>query len=645
MNGATTSEREIALGPFCQSTFGCTLYAGQRSRKSLSRSDAEGLNSFHVSNCTVAPPQFTPLLFISFLSLSPSSENGEGHDELAREHIKSTLHRVNRLGSSSSALRIITMKVIELLSQSKDVSELHKDNGGQDNVNEKTLLHTMQKWTAGKAILAELVSVVKEIYDPLGFATFFLSVGRQLEPHQFNLIFPLPTEIQTPDSPPPIRTPEDLFSVSYEHGSLATAVSALPLFSCHEISQQIVAKLICHCLIKIEENFKLCSSHTSLTSGEDELFLHQLFWFGVKLEDALEIENSYAEMDDDDDDHSSSQGGTSSSGLSQSSQLSLSTTNYEESSIDEDSDDFVSVSASVETDTDADYTTYSSEESHEASFLTPCRTPNKKKKPRVGLVKKVVKKLFPSTNQTDNNAPSLEESAIHDAASSFILSVFDDVKSPPRTPLPVAEQTENDVIPEPDQINDDKLPTEKEDELCDTVKPVTVAGTVCLFLHHIIDPFAGEHIKNHGWKVASVVSHLLQGDRETAAITSAASGNALCISRILSYEDFQATSKVKGDTIHKDEAYEIIANYLVNLTNNCRQHINSQAFGCVLNLILLLLLRFNACHDVQICKGTLIAVGIVSGHLSGRISEIVDPSDTTSDVYAIYSIYATKLNA
>ena len=217
MNGATTSEREIALGPFCQSTFGCTLYAGQRSRKSLSRSDAEGLNSFHVSNCTVAPPQFTPLLFISFLSLSPSSENGEGHDELAREHIKSTLHRVNRLGSSSSALRIITMKVIELLSQSKDVSELHKDNGGQDNVNEKTLLH-MQKWTAGKAILAELVSVVKEIYDPLGFATFFLSVGRQLEPHQFNLIFPLPTEIQTPDSPPPIRTPEDLFSVSCEHG-------------------------------------------------------------------------------------------------------------------------------------------------------------------------------------------------------------------------------------------------------------------------------------------------------------------------------------------------------------------------------------------------------------------------------------------
>ena len=134
----------------------------------------------------------------------------------------------------------------------------------------------------------------------------------------------------------------------------------------------------------------------------------------------------------------------------------------------------------------------------------------------------------------------------------------------------------------------------------------------------------------------SVIAHLLQGDRETAVITSAASSNAQRISSMLILQDFNAAFNDSGDTDNT------VADHLVNLTLTCRQQINSQAFGFVFNLILLILLRHNTCHDVQLCKGTLVAIGIVSGHLSGRISEILDPADRGC-AYQIYSVYISQL--
>ena len=61
--------------------------------------------------------------------------------------------------------------------------------------------------------------------------------------------------------------------------------------------------------------------------------------------------------------------------------------------------------------------------------------------------------------------------------------------------------------------------------------------------------------------------------------------------------------------------------------------------GTVFNLILLLLLRYDACHDVRLSRTNLIAIGIVSGHLSGRICELLDFSKSC-DVNDIYCVYA-----
>jgi len=587
MNGATNSEREISLGPYRPLDFGCVLYAGQRSRKSPS---PEGPASFHVTSCTIGPPQFTPFLYVSFLEVSSSSDDSGGNETnaiLLRDHIKSTLQRVKGLGSSSSALRIITFKVVQLLDAGKDGS-----------------------WTTGKAILTEIVSIVKEMYDPLGFATFFLSVGRQLEPHQFNLIFPLPSD----DSLPVLRTAEDLFSLACSHGSLATAVSALPLFSSHEVSQQSVVKLIYHCLIKIEEDVQCYYSRTILTSEDDESYLHQLYWFGVKLEDALEIEKSYADEDDEDalsevDNHSI---GSSQSSISAGS----STDGYEESSSDDDE----------ETD-QADYTfdTYSSDDddSREVSFLTPCRSRTPKKKPRVGIVKNVVKRFFPSDNSPVNN--SKEESAIHDAASSFILNGFDELSQAKNS----KEASDGELLA------DTSLSTH-----------VSVGGTICLFLNHLItsdrkDCSESNGVKQ-GWKVLSVVARLLQGDRETSAITSAASANAQRIAGMITLQDFQSiTSYNVNEEEDKNKAFGRIASHLVNITSDCQKQVNSQAVDIVFNLILLLLLRYDTCQDVQIHKGALIAIGIVSGHLSGRIDELLGDNSDTSIIYAKYT---KKLN-
>jgi len=315
MNGASTSDHEVAMGPFCSDFFASTLYAGQRSRMNSSiPSSVAPLTSFHVSNCIVAPPPFTPFLYVLFLTLSSESSSSDfewqlvdrlGHNshdrscdepnnhEVAMKNIKSILHG-QMYGVGSTALRLITMKVVDILNASRNVSDRCVDSETTDYMsNDKVLF--LQKWKVGKAVLSEIVAAVNEMYDALGFATFFLSVGRQLEPHQFHLIFPLPAISLTPNAMA-LHTSEDLFSLSCDCGSLATAISALPLFSSHEESICMVTKLIYHCLAKIEENFLSCSSQMAITSDEDESYLHQLFWFGVKLEDAIEIEPMFEDV-------------------------------------------------------------------------------------------------------------------------------------------------------------------------------------------------------------------------------------------------------------------------------------------------------------------------------------------------------------
>ena len=265
-----------------------------------------------------------------------------------------------------------------------------------------------------------------------------------------------------------------------------------------------------------------------------------------------------------------------------------------------------------------DYTfdTYSSEDSQDASFFSPCRS--RHRKPRYGIIKRVTQTLLPSYPLKEDSKEV--ESQIDTEGNRSILSGFDD------SPLAVnmfggKVSNSNEMSPY------DVLPS--------------VAGAVCLFIGHaIID--GTNNANNHGWKAVSAVAHLLQGDRESVAITSACREIAMRISQNLTIEELVYIGSTATDIrcpLARGDLTKLASNILVKLSRNCIQQISPELVGSVFNLVLLLLLRCDVCQDVQLSRATLITVGIVSGHLSGRINELIDLSQS-SDINNIYSVYA-----
>ena len=265
------------------------------------------------------------------------------------------------------------------------------------------------------------------------------------------------------------------------------------------------------------------------------------------------------------------------------------------------------------------------------SFFSPCRSPHRKS--RSGIVKRVVQRLFPSSGSSVI-PDSPNEYAVKEAASSFILTDFND--SPIESLL---VQHNNHVTPKLKPINV-KASSSKENSPYDVFP--SVAGSVCLYIGHtIFDETENENDSNYGWKALSAVAYLLQGDRKSSDITSASTENAKRISRMLTIKEFLslAATSVRVCSTETEDSSIFVAGMMVDLTYRCRRQIHISAVGTVFNLILLLLLRYEACHDVRLSRANLITIGVVCGHLSGRICELLDVS-VSCDVNDIYSVYA-----
>ena len=560
MNGASTNDNEVSIGQ-CKS-FGCNLFTGQRSRK-INVSD-HSVSSLHISNCIIGPPPFTSTLYVSFMNLVLRKNCSS--NEYYRQHIRSTLRQTERV-SSLSSLRIIVFKIIELLTGAKD--------------------STCTDWIMGKSILREVSFAMSDAFDDLATTTFWLSVGRQLEPHQFSLIFPIPNRSTA-------STAEDLFCVSCDYGSLSSALSALPLFSCHVSSQKKVVQLLYHCLDGIK-----CSVEATLTAGahvftEEVKFIHQLFWFGVKLEDAIESLDA-----------------------SNGSQLSC---DESIASMSTETSESTSRSSSSSTKDDCNESFMHSSKSPNSS---PCRA-LQNGRTKTGIISKVVGNLFSPSRYQENG--TVDEDAIYDAASSFIISGFDSpAKTRLTTPLPVRQDVARSMHVHDDSNTRRKLSFD-ESNTTDQLDyyDVTVAGAVSVFINDTIglgqEFHPSQQTRLNGWKAVSLVAHLLQGDRETSAIASVASPIALRISRV-------STVKVNSTFDHSNNnSNEIVLKFLQQLISECTAQIQPDACGVIFNLILLLLLRYDTCEDVHAFKTTLVIIGIVCGHISGRIAELVDLS-------------------
>ncbi len=244
----------------------------------------------------------------------------------------------------------------------------------------------------------------------------------------------------------------------------------------------------------------------------------------------------------------------------------------------------------------------------------------------------MVQRLFPSSGSTViPDSPNAY--AVKEVAPSFILTGLKPIES-----LPV-QAHHNDHVAPVIKLIDGKSSCGNDNSY--GVFP-SVAGSVCLFIGRtVFDERGNEAGSNYGWKALSAVAYLLQGDRDSADIASASMDNAKRISRMSTVNDFLfvAATSTRRCLTEKGYSPTVAAGMLVDLTYSCRREIHMSVVGTVFNLILLLLLRYDACHDVRLSRTNLIAIGIVSGHLSGRICELLDFSKSC-DVNDIYCVYA-----
>lgn len=514
------------------------------------------------------------------------------------------------------------MKVVELLSESKHTMTF-KDGSDSTKIDER---FNLTKWAIGRSILGELVSVVNEISNDLSFASFFLSIGRQLEPHQFGLIFPLPSHHSSDSQNETSITVEKLFESARLFGSLGIAVSALPLFSSHKNSKEKVVQLLCHCLTKIKEKSSAFSSSSLDFSKEEEIFLHQLFWFGVKLEDAIESLNEHDNRD------MLSNSASTQDDSSCSNRCSFDSDDSDSSS--EESYEAISASLSVGNSNSDDSVTDHTDQGDDSLDSYLFVTENSQPKP--GIVSKVTSLFRSSKSRRSVNVEAPEEVVINDAASSFISSGFHTpIKWRPK--LPGVEPT-NEKTSHVDS-SDDIFENIRSNTL---ITSATVAGIMSAFIGDAIG--LDQNVESYqnrckcGWKAITAVAHLVQGDRETSAISSAGSENAAHVARLITEKEliFAADRYLiyKRGEMNPAKKTGLLLRCLVA---DCEGQVNYEAMESIFNLVLLLLLRYNTCEDVRRNRTTLILVGVVVGHLGGRLEELIDRSSFDRPIHSIVS--------
>jgi len=272
-------------------------------------------------------------------------------------------------------------------------------------------------------------------------------------------------------------------------------------------------------------------------------------------------------------------------------------------------------------------------ESQDVSFIS-CRS--QQQKPKEGLVTKVVSRLFQSSQTPKHN--SFEEDAIYEAATSFIISGFDYDEE-------AIASIETSGIASTEANGTRSGGTHSDRNSFDTPL-ISVAGSTCAFLSYAIGFNYKPTSKAGGWITMSKIACLIQGDRETLAISQAAASNAVRISRLVTVDEFRDVCMFY-QPIHFESAsqhsHSKVASFLKHLNSQCYDEIHSDhTVESILNLVLLLLLRHDMCEDVQLNRGTLILIGIVCGHRSGRITNLISTTSVDCDVYRIYQAFAQQ---
>ena len=216
INSNATNDNDLAIGPLPPLSSGCILYLGQQSRNLQPRlPDSTGafspnpsyrtagtrtlqFNVFGTSECIVGPATITTSLFFAYLDVAslPASSSQQS----SRKYIESILCKRGSDDVIFSALRIVVLRTVAVLSSLKKRPE-YKDP---------------TSFSFARALLIEVVSTTRFHLHPLKFCNLFFGLGRQIEPHDFNELFPLPCSLTSasrgsdinhdPNGPDPSRS-------------------------------------------------------------------------------------------------------------------------------------------------------------------------------------------------------------------------------------------------------------------------------------------------------------------------------------------------------------------------------------------------------------------------------------------------------
>jgi hypothetical protein len=200
------------------------------------------------SDFKLYPPAFLPSFYVLANEADLASVNSSGCTERFARHLQQKMNSRSLQDMSMMSIQLIVLRLVEKLAV----------------VNRSSESKDAQKYTLLRGILIKVVAGIRRQTTALQFASFFLQLGRQVEPSCLPHLFPLP------------ETVEDLVSVAVTSGSVPTAASAIPLLSDQKLSLSMCTSLFHYCITQFDASsgaagtsfeFVICSAELEATDG------------------------------------------------------------------------------------------------------------------------------------------------------------------------------------------------------------------------------------------------------------------------------------------------------------------------------------------------------------------------------------------
>ena len=533
-----------------------------------------------------------------------------------------------------TALKVLILRTCEYLSNVQSYNPPSTD----DNLSS---IYLTTKFA--KAILSTINSIAKEFLEPLLFASLYLGISRQIEPHHFDVLFPLSLQshslemlkngVQTtsnnlnPNQVMNKITIEDLFEMALANGSISIAMSALPIFSSQKRSHYECIKLLKFCIDKIAKTNVFNVTNIAINSDVEENVVLQLYQYGLKLEEAGAANDDHNDYDEND---------LSSTATGESSDDSSSFDEQESSMFES------SVGESIR-----DVSTYT-EESEQPSLEQKLN--NQTKEYEINH-KSNGDDSFVKINHESSEVKGSEEPYRERGISGLKLLLFRNGK----------DKSMNEAKKSVVSLESKVVSIESSHHIMksSTPKKVTVSGIVCNYLVSVAI-FETVNFERIIWKSLVHVAQILMKDRVDFALSNS---NQIFLMKVLkdSLQNVDAAKQLfgvggnsekmkkkngKGKDVTNENLDIFMESgkwFFVGRIMECMQQIDDESSGLIFKLSIILLLDHDSCLQIQQNKTALAVLIIITGHASGLLHSVLQDSWKDTTVGKGYSLGAEEI--